>query len=139
MAEVDLSKTSEMFADEYSVGIKHYVHCKEGGAVLDTTGFTDPYIYMGHGVIYENGEYKPQPTDGSKHANLVGVVRSTTKTSEKSVGVMTQGTINSNALKYGLFIREEKGYIYCLGGNQNNEVSIKPYLKMQLLQYRRLC
>ncbi len=39
----------------------------------------------------------------------------------------------------GLFIREEKGYIYCLGGNQNNEVSIKPYLKTQLLQYRRLC
>ena len=39
----------------------------------------------------------------------------------------------------GLFIREEKGYIYCLGGNQSNEVNIKPYLKTQLLQYRRLC
>ena len=100
MGEVDLSKTSEMFADEYSVGIKHYIHGKEGGVVLDTTGFSDPYIYMGHGVIFQNGAYKPQPIDGTKHTDLVGVVRSTIKTSEKSVGVMTQGTINSNALKY---------------------------------------
>lgn len=100
MSEVNLSRTSEMFSDDYSVGIKHYVHGKEGGAVLDVTGFPDPYIYMGHGVINEGGVYKPQPIDGSKHDMLVGVVRSTTGVDMPSVGVMTQGTINNNALKY---------------------------------------
>lgn len=39
----------------------------------------------------------------------------------------------------GLFIRETENYIYCLGGNQNNQVNISKYPKNQLLQYRRLC
>lgn len=39
----------------------------------------------------------------------------------------------------GLFIRETRSYIYCLGGNQNNQVSISAYPKKRLLQYRRLC
>ncbi len=37
-----------------------------------------------------------------------------------------------------LFIRETENYIYVLGGNQNNQVSIKPYAKARLLEYRRL-
>ncbi len=36
------------------------------------------------------------------------------------------------------YIREKDGYIYVLGGNQNNEVNIKRYPKGRLLQYRRL-
>ncbi len=39
----------------------------------------------------------------------------------------------------GIFIRETRNYIYCLGGNQNNQVNIKAYPKSKLLQYRRLC
>ena len=100
MSVLDLSTTSEEFHSSDSVGIKHYIHGKEGGAVLDTTGFTDVTIHAGHGVILEGGQYKPQPIDGSKDALLIGVVRSATKTSKPSTGVMTQGTINNNALKY---------------------------------------
>ncbi len=38
----------------------------------------------------------------------------------------------------GIFIREEKGVIYTLGGNQRNQVNITPYSKERLLGYRRL-
>jgi hypothetical protein len=101
MSKLDLSTTSESFGGANdSVAIKKHIHGKEGGAVLDVTGFSDDYIYAGHGVIKEDGVYKPQPTDGTKDAMLVGVVRSTTKASKPSTGVMTQGVINNNALKY---------------------------------------
>lgn len=36
------------------------------------------------------------------------------------------------------FIRETETHVYVLGGNQNNSVSIKPYSKDRLLEYRRL-
>ena len=99
--ELDLSTSSQEYGGgNDSIAIKNYIHGKEGGAVLDTTGFPDDYIYAGHGVILDSGVYKPQPVDGSEHAKLVGVVRSTTLKSKPSVGVMTQGTINNNALQY---------------------------------------
>jgi len=36
----------------------------------------------------------------------------------------------------GFFIRETSRYIYVLGGNQGNKVSIQAYRKNRLLQYR---
>ncbi|WP_438423254.1 hypothetical protein [Aquimarina macrocephali] len=98
---LDLNRENESFQDgPWEVSIKHYVHGKEGGVVLDVTGFADDYICTGHGVINEGGVYKPQPIDGTKQALLVGVVRSTTRKEKPSTGVMTQGTINNNAVKY---------------------------------------
>lgn len=38
----------------------------------------------------------------------------------------------------GIFIRESNGWVYTLGGNQNNQVSISAYPKARLLGYRRL-
>lgn len=38
----------------------------------------------------------------------------------------------------GLYISEDKGMIYVLGGNQKNSVCIEPFSKNQLLGYRRL-
>ncbi len=38
----------------------------------------------------------------------------------------------------GLFIREDKGVIYVLGGNQRNQVNITAYSKDKLLNYIRL-
>lgn len=38
----------------------------------------------------------------------------------------------------GLFIRSHEGWVYVLGGNQNNQVGIKAYPESQLLQYRKL-
>ena len=101
MSKLNLSTTSESFESANdSVAIKKYIHGREGGAVLDVTGFSDNYIYAGHGVIKEAGVYKPQPTDGTKSDLLVGVVRSTTRTLKPSTGVMTLGVINNNTLKY---------------------------------------
>lgn len=36
------------------------------------------------------------------------------------------------------FIRDIGGYIYCLGGNQNNQVTISLYTKEKVLGYRKL-
>lgn len=38
----------------------------------------------------------------------------------------------------GFFINESNDYIYVLGGNQSNQVSIKPYPKSRLLEYRKV-
>lgn len=38
----------------------------------------------------------------------------------------------------GLFIREDEEYIWILGGNQGNAVTISPYRKSRLKGYRRL-
>lgn len=40
----------------------------------------------------------------------------------------------------GIYINhsENRQFIYCLGGNQNNQVNIKPYPVTQLLGFRRL-
>ena len=106
MAILDLSTVA---GDEYAQGIdgtaiKHYVHGIESGVVLDATGYADKYIYEGHGVIQETatGEYKPLPISGTLPAGhtLVGVVRSTTRTSHPATGVMTHGTINNNVVLY---------------------------------------
>lgn len=102
MAVLDLSVEDQK---EYSQGIdgvaiKKYIHGLEGGAVLNVTGFTDRFIFEGHGVIRENDEFKPQPVDGTKHALLVGVVRSTTRTEKPATGVMTGGCINNEVVKY---------------------------------------
>lgn len=105
MAVLDLSQSSTEYSEGIDgVAIKHYVHGKEGGAVLDATGFPDNYIYEGHGVIKETatGAFKPLPVDGVLPAGhtVYGVVRSTTSTAQPSTGVMTQGTINNNVVKY---------------------------------------
>ena len=105
MAILDLSTVA---GDEYAQGIdgtaiKHYVHGIESGVVLNVTGFADKYIYEGHGVIMDAaGEYAPLPVSGTipVGSNLVGVVRSTTRTSHPATGVMTHGTINNNVVLY---------------------------------------
>lgn len=38
----------------------------------------------------------------------------------------------------GIFVNEDEKYIYTLGGNQNNRVSIAPIEKVRFLAYRRL-
>lgn len=37
-----------------------------------------------------------------------------------------------------IYIKEQSGYIFCLGGNQNNQVQISAYPKSRVLGYRRL-
>lgn len=63
------------------------------------------------------------------------------KTSKPQLGnivVLWRESINSWKGHVGLYINEDEKYIYCLGGNQNNQVNIKPYSKKQLLEYRTL-
>ena len=47
--------------------------------------------------------------------------------------VFTRGTDSGHVAFYE---RETAHHIYCLGGNQSNEVNVKPYAKANLLGYR---
>lgn len=38
----------------------------------------------------------------------------------------------------GLFVSRNESVVYCLGGNQDNQVNIKPYPKNQILGFREL-
>ena len=52
------------------------------------------------------------------------------------VVVLWRNDINSWTGHVGFYVKEDEKYIYVLGGNQNDEVNIKPYKKVQLLGYR---
>lgn len=100
MAVLDLTQSNSTYDAYDGIVVKNYLHGKEGGAVLDFTGFPDDVVYEGHGIIKVGENYLPQPVDGSLHTSLVGVARSTTRKSHPSSGVMIHGTINSAAAKY---------------------------------------
>ncbi len=54
------------------------------------------------------------------------------------VVVLWRESQNSWKGHVGFFISQTEKDIYILGGNQNNQVNIKPYPQNRLLQYRRL-
>ena len=101
---------------EYGFGKDPIVIRKElddikGGVVLDTTGYTEEFIYAGHPVIRDaaNGvTYKPFPVAAGALGTLpegyeyCGVVIKTKPTSEPFVSVLTIGEVNEKALKFPL-------------------------------------
>lgn len=97
---IDMSKDSITIVDNF--------RSIRGGRTLDTTGFTDAAIQSGHLVIVETatGIYKPMPVSGAAYASLPtghtyeGVVISTVPTTDPFVGIMYDGTVNPNTVKY---------------------------------------
>lgn len=65
------------------------------------------------------------------------------ETEEPQLGdvvIFWRGSLNSWKGHVAIYINhsEDKKYIYCLGGNQNNQVCIQSYKASQLLGYRKL-
>jgi uncharacterized protein (TIGR02594 family) len=52
--------------------------------------------------------------------------------------VLWRGSKTSWKGHVGFYVNHDDKYIYIMGGNQGNQVCIKPYLKSRLLEYRRL-
>lgn len=85
------------------------IKSKLGGASLDTTGFTNPWIRAGHVIIKDDdsGEPKPMPTNaaGTAYAALpdghsyYGILIQTVKTDKPFAGIMFSGTVNPNVGK----------------------------------------
>lgn len=63
----------------------------------------------------------------------------TTAPQQGDVAVFWRESPNSWKGHIGFYIRAHKGWIYVLGGNQNNQVCIKGYPKSRLLEYRNIC
>ena len=101
---------------EFSFGNDPIVIRKElddikGGVVLDTTGYTEEFIYAGHPVIRDVATgltYKPFPVASGALGTLprgyeyCGVVIRTKPTAEPLVSVLTFGEVNEKALKFPL-------------------------------------
>ena len=101
---------------EYGFGKDPIVIRKElddikGGVILDTTGYTEEFIYAGHPVIRDSANgvtYKPFPVVNGALGTLpvgyeyCGVVIKSKPTSEPFVSVLTIGEVNEKALKFPL-------------------------------------
>ena len=91
--------------------IRHELDDIKGGVVLDTTGYTEEFIYAGHPVIRDKATgmiFKPFPVaDGAlgtlpEGYEYCGVVIRTKPTAEPFVSVLTIGEVNEKALKFPL-------------------------------------
>ena len=60
---------------------------------------------------------------------------------DKAVGdivVFWRGSKQSWKGHTGIYLGETQSYVYCLGGNQDDQVKISKYLKSKVLDYRRV-
>lgn len=63
---------------------------------------------------------------------------STAKPKQGDIVVLWRESPSSWKGHVGFFIKQTERYVYILGGNQNNRVSIKAYPKNRVLDYRKL-
>lgn len=110
MAIIDLHTNGSPVGDGFdSVVIVDNFKSKRGGASLDTTGFTKPWIRAGHVIIKQtsNGELKPMPLNagGTAYAALpaghtyYGILLNTVETAKAyNAGIMFSGTVNPKVI-----------------------------------------
>lgn len=82
---------------------------KRGGAALDVTGFTKPYIRAGHVILKRtaDGEHVPMPLNagGTAYAALpaghtyYGIAINTAPTTNPQIGIMFEGTVNPKVIQ----------------------------------------
>lgn len=86
-----------------TVIIDKIIETVRGGRTLETADFPDDVIQAGHVILQRaDGEYIPQPTDGSipEGAKAVGVLIGSILKSQPAAAIMTRGTVNEVPLKY---------------------------------------
>lgn len=98
-----------------NIRITDVIETKVGGAVLDTTDFSDTVIESGHVVIHnaETDTFRPMPLttaqDGAKSYGTLpsgftyyGFVIASVLTKQPAVGILTRGRVNPAAFKYSI-------------------------------------
>ena len=68
----------------------------------------------------------------------LGVGRKTIHPALGDIVIFWRESINSWKGHVGLYVNQDDEYIYCLGGNQNNQVNIRAYQKRMLLDFRNI-
>lgn len=111
MAIITLNESTNPVGDGFdNVVIVDNFKSKRGGASLDTTGFTKPWIRAGHVIIKETstGELKPMPINGAGDAygtltaghTYYGILINTVKTDKAyNAGIMFEGTVNNKVIQ----------------------------------------
>lgn len=104
----------------------------DGAALKDETAWCSAFA---------NWVAKKEGFDYSKKLNARSWLKVGKKVETPELGdvvVLWRNSKTSWQGHVGFFIRETAGFIYILGGNQNNQVKISAYPKNRLLEYRRL-
>ena len=121
------------------------------GAVNNSPRILEYFTEIGHGWVKEDEtawcstfvNYIAKVTGHSMSGKLdarswLGVGCKTLKPQIGDVVVLWRESKTSWKGHVGFFIREYKGLIYMLGGNQDNQVCVKGYAASRLLGYRIL-
>lgn len=110
MAIIPLNDSTNPTGDGWdNVVIVDNFKSKRGGASLDTTGFSKPWIRAGHIIIKETAtsELKPMPLNGTGDGygtlpgghTYYGVLIATVKTDRPFAGIMLEGTVNPKVIQ----------------------------------------
>lgn len=103
-----VSEEAEVSFGKDDIIVRKYVNGITGGKVLNTEGYSEPFIKAGQ-VVVKNTEtevYKPLGITNGAYISLpsgyeyAGIVVSTVKTDEPLVGIITAGEVNDKALPY---------------------------------------
>lgn len=112
MKRVELAHESKkvIFGNDSKVIEKYISGNPKGGASLDVTNFTDPYIYAGHVIIFDGVNYLPMPVTGEgenkKYAALpagakyAGILYRTIETAKPFASILTNGEVNSELVPF---------------------------------------
>lgn len=110
MKRVELAHESKkvIFGNDSKVIEKYISGNPKGGASLDVTNFTEPYIYAGHVIISDGVNYLPMPIkkDKSGYASLpvgakyAGILYRTIETAKPFASILTNGEVNSELVPF---------------------------------------
>lgn len=104
----------------------------DGGKLQDETAWCSAFVNWVSKT--ENYTYS-----GKLNArSWLNIGESTANPSQGDVVVLWRESPSSWKGHVGFFVKQTKRYVYILGGNQNNRVSIKAYPKNRILDYRKL-
>lgn len=112
--------------------LKFFAEAKNSWVKNDEVSWCAAFV---NAVLYECGLPQTAKLNARSFLDL-GV-----ETLEPEIGdivVLWRGQKNGVFGHVGFFVKEKDGLIYILGGNQNNQVNIKPFSKTQLLSYRKI-
>jgi len=118
--------------------LKYFVDIGHSWVKDDETAWCSAFVNW---VVYEtNSKYQTDfpKSDKLNARSWLNVGHKVSKPEIGDIVVLWRSSRTSWKGHVGIFVRETPNWIYILGGNQGNKVSIQAYRKNRLLEYRRL-
>ncbi len=105
---------------------------------LDKTKYNDETSWCSAFVNWVAKQAGYEKSNRLNARSWLSVGKSTDTPKQGDIVVLWRDNPNSWKGHVGFLVKESKRYVYLLGGNQGNSVSIKAYPKKRILDYRVL-